>query len=183
MKKLNYFFIASTLIAANFLVSCSPRNMALSGNGYSQYASNEQPEEAAAVSAKQTLAPTITEKTFAEKYTVVNEANVTTPKVVKSKSKAGQATSTLATGAAPVKKLTKQEKKDIKQLLKKESKKAKSDDHTILLVIVAILLPPLAVFLFEGIGKGIETPFWLDVLLWLLFYIPGLVYALWRILK
>ncbi|MFL5731419.1 MAG: YqaE/Pmp3 family membrane protein [Cytophagaceae bacterium] len=48
-----------------------------------------------------------------------------------------------------------------------------------LLVILAILIPPVAVLLVDGL-KG---PFWLDILLTLLFYVPGLIYALYRIFK
>ena len=51
-----------------------------------------------------------------------------------------------------------------------------SDDNTILLVILAILLPPLAVYLKEGIG----TPFWIDLIFALLIvlYPVAIVYAL-----
>jgi len=59
----------------------------------------------------------------------------------------------------------------------KKQKKDKDDAgvSTLLLVIIAILLPPLAVALHEG---GINSRFWIDLLLTLLFYLPGLVYAL-----
>ena len=46
---------------------------------------------------------------------------------------------------------------------------------TVVQVIVAILLPPLGVFLHEGV---INARFWIDLLLTLLFYLPGLIYAL-----
>jgi uncharacterized membrane protein YqaE (UPF0057 family) len=46
-------------------------------------------------------------------------------------------------------------------------------------IIVAILLPPLAVFL----QVGLRGQFWLNVLLTLLGYIPGLVHAIWVIAK
>ncbi|MDP9229929.1 MAG: YqaE/Pmp3 family membrane protein [Bacteroidota bacterium] len=47
--------------------------------------------------------------------------------------------------------------------------------NTLLLVIIAILLPPLAVYLHEG---EINNKFWIDLVLTLLFYVPGLIYAL-----
>lgn len=53
-----------------------------------------------------------------------------------------------------------------------------SDTDTLLLVILAILLPPLAVYLLKGIG----TEFWISVLLTLLFWLPGIIYALYLIL-
>ena len=59
----------------------------------------------------------------------------------------------------------------------KAAKKAGAEPstNTLLLVILAILLPPLAVYLHEGVING---KFWLDLLLTLLFFLPGLVYAL-----
>ncbi|HTL81048.1 MAG TPA: YqaE/Pmp3 family membrane protein [Bacteroidia bacterium] len=49
------------------------------------------------------------------------------------------------------------------------------DTDIILLVILAILIPCVAVLLKEG---GITTNFWIDLLLMLLFWIPGVVFAL-----
>lgn len=42
-------------------------------------------------------------------------------------------------------------------------------------IIASILLPPLGVFLARGIG----TDFWINVVLTLLGYIPGIVHAIW----
>ncbi|HJV19544.1 MAG TPA: YqaE/Pmp3 family membrane protein [Sediminibacterium sp.] len=46
---------------------------------------------------------------------------------------------------------------------------------TVLLAILAILLPPLAVYLHENQTNG---KFWISVLLTLLFWLPGVIYAL-----
>ncbi|MEM8721438.1 MAG: YqaE/Pmp3 family membrane protein [Cyanobacteria bacterium P01_G01_bin.39] len=46
-------------------------------------------------------------------------------------------------------------------------------------IILSILIPPLGVFLQVGIGKD----FWINILLTLLGYIPGLVHAIWIIAK
>lgn len=46
-------------------------------------------------------------------------------------------------------------------------------------IIVAIILPPLGVFLQVGIGKH----FWINLLLTLLGYLPGIVHAVWVIAK
>lgn len=53
------------------------------------------------------------------------------------------------------------------------------NENTLLLVIVAILLPPLAV----GLKSGFGGAFILNIILWLLFYIPGLIHALIVVLK
>jgi uncharacterized membrane protein YqaE (UPF0057 family) len=69
--------------------------------------------------------------------------------------------------------------KEVAQAIKdyKAAKKAAAEPstNTLLLVLVAILLPPLAVYLHEGV---INNKFWIDLILTLLFYVPGLVYAL-----
>jgi uncharacterized membrane protein YqaE (UPF0057 family) len=49
----------------------------------------------------------------------------------------------------------------------------------IIRVILAILLPPLGVFLEVGLG----LQFWINILLTLLGYIPGIIHALWVILR
>ncbi|MBW7850505.1 MAG: YqaE/Pmp3 family membrane protein [Rhodospirillales bacterium] len=46
-------------------------------------------------------------------------------------------------------------------------------------VLVAILLPPLGVFL--QVGFGIH--FWLNILLTILGYLPGIVHAVWVIAR
>ncbi|HXL57429.1 MAG TPA: YqaE/Pmp3 family membrane protein, partial [Chitinophagaceae bacterium] len=71
----------------------------------------------------------------------------------------------------------KEAKKQLKEF-KKQKREGKADEpgtSTILLVILAILLPPVAVWVHQG---EINSKFWIDLLLTLLFYLPGLIYAL-----
>jgi len=49
----------------------------------------------------------------------------------------------------------------------------------ILRIILTIILPPLGVFL----KVGLTGQFWLNLVLTLLFYFPGLVHGLWVQLK
>ncbi|MCC1496089.1 YqaE/Pmp3 family membrane protein [Alcanivorax sp. 1008] len=51
--------------------------------------------------------------------------------------------------------------------------------NKLLLVIIAVLLPPLAVFLKNGAGKDLI----INIILCLFFYVPGILHALWLILK
>tara|TARA_R110000868_G_scaffold26220_14_gene101302 strand:- start:1498 stop:1692 length:195 start_codon:yes stop_codon:yes gene_type:complete len=46
-------------------------------------------------------------------------------------------------------------------------------------IILAILLPPLGVFL----QVGLTLQFWINVILTLLGYIPGIIHAVWIILR
>lgn len=52
-------------------------------------------------------------------------------------------------------------------------------DMDILRLIAAVLLPPLGVFL----QVGLTAQFWINVLLTLLGYVPGIIHAVWIILK
>lgn len=50
---------------------------------------------------------------------------------------------------------------------------------SILRIILAIILPPLGVFF----TVGIRGAFWLNILLTLLGFLPGIVHAVWIIAK
>lgn len=90
---------------------------------------------------------------------------------------------TVKAALAEFKSLSKQEKKqrikDVKKELKnfkKEKKANKSANVEMwLLILLAILLPPLAVYLHQG---EINGKFWLSIILWFCFIIPGVIYAL-----
>lgn len=69
----------------------------------------------------------------------------------------------------------KEAKKTLKELKAQKSAGADVATNTVLLAILAILLPPLAVGLHEHALNG---KFWLSVLLTLLFWLPGVIYAL-----
>jgi len=49
--------------------------------------------------------------------------------------------------------------------------------NRLLLIVLAILLPPLAVFLKKGAGKALL----INLLLCLLFFLPGMIHALWLV--
>ena len=49
----------------------------------------------------------------------------------------------------------------------------------VLRILLAIILPPVGVFLQVGIGLH----FWLNILLTILGYVPGIIHAVWIILK
>lgn len=58
--------------------------------------------------------------------------------------------------------------------------KASGDIDMALMVVLAILLPPLAVYIHEGYTTN---RFWISILLTLLFWLPGVIYALLVILE
>jgi uncharacterized membrane protein YqaE (UPF0057 family) len=57
---------------------------------------------------------------------------------------------------------------------KKSAPRASDDVALVLIIILCFLLPPLAVYLSEGI----TTNFWIDLILTLLFFLPGVIFAL-----
>jgi len=48
------------------------------------------------------------------------------------------------------------------------------DTNKLLLIIIAILLPPVAVFLKKGAGKDLL----INILLCIFFFVPGLIHAI-----
>jgi len=68
----------------------------------------------------------------------------------------------------------KSRKTEIKQAIK-QAKESASDTNMLLLVILAILLPPLAMFLYEG---SATNRFWISLILTILGFLPGLIYTL-----
>lgn len=64
--------------------------------------------------------------------------------------------------------------KKIERVAKKQQSQPAADINTLLLIIITILLPPLGV----ALVTGIDSHFWISVLLTLLFYFPGLIYSL-----
>lgn len=55
----------------------------------------------------------------------------------------------------------------------------KFNDMTLLKIILAIILPPVAVFLQGGIGLY----FWVNILLTILGVVPGMIHAPWLVAK
>ncbi len=51
--------------------------------------------------------------------------------------------------------------------------------NKLVLIILAILLPPIAVFLKSGVGKDLL----INIILTLIFFIPGALHAIWLITK
>ena len=69
--------------------------------------------------------------------------------------------------------LTRTQKRDARKTMKNMLRDGV--DNKLLLIIIAILLPPLAVYLHQD---DLNTKVLIALILWLLFYIPGLIYAL-----
>ncbi len=51
--------------------------------------------------------------------------------------------------------------------------------NRLVLIVLSIFLPPVAVFL----KKGIMPTFWINLILTLIFFIPGVIHALWIVTK
>lgn len=49
----------------------------------------------------------------------------------------------------------------------------------IIRIVLAIFLPPVAAFLTVGLGLH----FWLNLILTLFFFVPGMIHALWLVVK
>jgi uncharacterized membrane protein YqaE (UPF0057 family) len=79
--------------------------------------------------------------------------------------------------------MTRQDRSELKRSIRSEVKAFKqkkrageeADVSTLLLTLIALILPPLAVYLHQG---EINSKFWISLLLTLLIWVPGVVYAL-----
>jgi uncharacterized membrane protein YqaE (UPF0057 family) len=69
--------------------------------------------------------------------------------------------------------MTMAERKELKREMK-EAFRQGGGGASLLEILLAVLVPPLAVFLHDGIG----TSFWISIILWLLGILPGIIYAL-----
>lgn len=58
-------------------------------------------------------------------------------------------------------------------------KKTKMDSEKIVAVVLALFLPPLAVFM----KCGISAPFWINIVCCLFFWFPAILHALYVVLK
>jgi len=56
---------------------------------------------------------------------------------------------------------------------------SKTSQSDVLQILLAIFLPPVGVFLKVGLGLH----FWLNILLTILGYVPGIVHAVWIIMR
>jgi uncharacterized membrane protein YqaE (UPF0057 family) len=84
-------------------------------------------------------------------------------------------TGPLVAGIKPALEDAKPELKKAAAKVESVAKKVKmSDDMQIIAAIVALFLPFLGVYLYEG---SITTHFWIALLLWILGILPGIVYA------
>ena len=128
------------------------------------------------------LTPTLNNITAAVIAPVSVTASEPTPEEIK------------AAAAKEFKSLSKKEKKmrikklkaELKTLVSLKEQGYEADTNTVLLVILAILLPPLAVYLHQG---AFTTKFWITLVLWLLGWVfwgavawvpllPAIIYAI-----
>jgi uncharacterized membrane protein YqaE (UPF0057 family) len=51
--------------------------------------------------------------------------------------------------------------------------------NKVVLIVLAIFLPPVAIFFKNGVGKDLL----INIILCLFFFLPGMVHALWLVTK
>lgn len=176
MKKKNLLRLIFALVILT-TYSCNAPKIGHFHNTYKPYVKNEKPTKA--IVSNETF---IAEVNYPERPELKISETDNQAITQKKNSFSTQQSETFPKTTLPSKELKGNERKAIKKEIKAEFKKLKNNEtevNTLLLVIIAILLPPLAVALVDGI----TGPFWLSILLTLLFYLPGLIYALFRIFR
>ncbi|MGV3585392.1 MAG: YqaE/Pmp3 family membrane protein [Adhaeribacter sp.] len=196
MKKKNLLHFAIVLFTAQVLFSCS------SAEYYRLAPSNEkayQPVKAKPAPVAAATTPDAATAPLTDEVTLnkapeepVLEANIAraqqpiatkrlsakplTPaknQVTENKTLTPEEAQTLALVKDRLAHLSKAEKKELKTNIKEVLQQDASGSN-IVEIIFAILIPPVGVFLHEGINNR----FWISLLLTILFFIPGMIYAL-----
>ncbi len=185
MKK-TAFSLSIIFLAALFFASCSNlENLSIEkrhyakgyyvhANGKRDVKTDVKSEEIVALTEKQNNVPAT------EAIAAKNEIAKTEIAPVASEKPAVKSNTTKAKNVTvnPVVAVEKNTQTQSQPTLQPKSKKkmnhSDGDVSAVLLVILCILLPPLAVFLVDGIGLN----FWLDLILTLLFFLPGIIFAL-----
>jgi uncharacterized membrane protein YqaE (UPF0057 family) len=126
---------------------------------------------AAPVQISAEITPVLAERTTAYPAPVITETQETSVSI------SSYSAPKLATGisAEMTKSELKQFRKEIKKSMKQETRSFAGDSGLPewALAILCIILPPLAV----GLELGVGTDFWINILLTLLFWIPGVIHA------
>lgn len=202
MKIKNLLQLVVVLATGQFLFSCSSAEYykfsADKPEAYNTVKAKPATEDVTAVSQAPTVSEIAlaanTEKQETAKAAPVLEANASAKPVAAAPSKSIEVVKTpavkedvtlekremtlaeaeaLALAKERVANMTKAEKKELKKDLKEAMRQSRSRT-SIVEIILAIFLPPLAVFLHDGIG----TSFWINIILTLLFILPGIIHAL-----
>ncbi|MFD2067528.1 YqaE/Pmp3 family membrane protein [Pontibacter silvestris] len=108
-------------------------------------------------------------------YSNESTASVTAPEVITKEEANITEAKAIAMAKERLSNMTRAEKKAMKKEIKDVIKYQSGSSRTsVVEIILAIILPPLAVFLHDGIG----TSFWINIILTLLFFLPGIIHAL-----
>lgn len=206
MKKINYTFLLSSLMALIFMASCSSTKYGahFQPGNHPSYAHEKQDDKQEPVlQAQQEDASTIAEEEAAMRSGAEEVKTDALPSIGSLKDLMAldmPAKEDLSLRQQEVLAATKERLKNMtrkeKRALRKEIRNVKLSDYsknlpayardmgemqaegavsTLVLVILAILIPPLAVFLHQG---EINNKFWISLLLTLLFFVPGQIYSL-----
>lgn len=175
MKKINTFLLLTSCVLS--IVACSTKKTAVfSRSAPIVYGANKIARD---------VSPAASPKATVNPYTPIEQ-----PDIAKPHTGTPALSHSIVPNSNPVESLMKPKyeqsvkkdnisKKELKGSIKQSSKTNYTVFMTILLVVLAIIIPPVAVLLVDG-ARG---PFWLSILLTILFYLPGIIYAFYRIFK
>jgi uncharacterized membrane protein YqaE (UPF0057 family) len=110
-----------------------------------------------------------------------NDLSIETDAVTESPNPAEKQVETVSVTRTVKTKIDKSDRTEFRQA-KKEYRQAESEDGTrlLILVIICLFIPPLAVYLHEG---SWNSTCWINLLLTLLFFLPGMIHGLIVILR
>lgn len=173
----NMKILTTGLVAATLLFGCATGNkVARTGFGGSWGETTGEKATIAAVESPSTEAPAAVTEVAMPALPATEQVVQTAPEVNNVAASTNQ--NSYATAPVAAENQHKISKiKAVKTLMKakKQLKHSNEVENKLLLVIIALFLPWLAVLLYEG---SVSSNFWITLLLWFLFYVPGLIYSL-----
>ena len=166
MKKTILFIAGLALCTLGFASAPKTNNHGFALESQAKAVVVEEQVATEAVVAEEVVAPTTTQKTVANKPSKKVKFTKEEKKAVKNFVK-------------EVKKMDEAQRVELINNLPDNATVADAAEvDQVVLVLLAIFIPPLAVFLNNGLG----TEFWIDLILTILGWLPGMIYALLLVL-
>lgn len=182
-NRLNYSILVISFMALVF-GACSPKYGAHFNNSSEFYKTPVQSKPVLAQTEERDESPqleiTSDRLTASKEVMVLPQAPPKVQELVKAYEAKAEAIKAKDLPAKEEKKALKKESKQVKKQLNKELKKnikalkqQDADADYVVMMILAIVIPPLGV----GLTYGITGEFWLSLLLTIIFWLPGAIYS------
>lgn len=136
------------------------------------------PAAVSAPAAKNTSKPLAKVESATQEHN--SSAQIATPKPTKAKQAIEPVLNEMITALSIEKELSNQSLEEITEFVNQQTQSNPNDDaELVLMILLALIVAPIAVY----IMYDISTEFWISLILYLLFVLPGAIYALYLVFQ